>query len=52
MAKKVLKWAAIAFLVFFIAFHSAGAASTVRSLGSTLGQIANGTADFFSRVLA
>ncbi len=52
MAKRVLKWAVIAFLVFFVAYRSAGAAALVRSVGGMLGQIANGTADFFSHLAA
>jgi hypothetical protein len=52
MVKKVLTWASIAFLIFFIAFRPASAAEVVKSLGSGLVAIGAGFGDFFSSLVS
>lgn len=52
MVKKVLTWGGIAFLVFFVAFRPAAAADVVKTLGSTLVDIASGIGDFFSSLVS
>ncbi len=48
MIKKVLTWLGIAFLIFFIAFNPDSAADVFQSLGSTIGEIAEGFGAFFT----
>jgi hypothetical protein len=52
MIKKVLTWAGIAFLVFFIAYRPDSAGDVVKSLASTVADIAQGFGDFFTGVIA
>ena len=52
MVKKVLTWASIAFLIFFIAYRPGSAAQVVKSLGSGLVAIGSGFGDFFSRLVS
>lgn len=52
MVKKVLTWLGIAFLIFFIAFNPESAANVFKSLGSTIGDIAQGFGDFFTSLVA
>lgn len=48
--KKFLGFAAVAFVVFFIARNPAGAASTARGLFSQLGAVASGFSVFVSNL--
>lgn len=48
MPKKVLGWALLAFLVFFIVTRPNDAAGVMRSLGSGLRDVATGFGDFVS----
>ncbi|MCW2639068.1 MAG: hypothetical protein JWP76_1374 [Dactylosporangium sp.] len=50
MAKKVVTWAVIAFLVFFVAFHPDTAAHAAQSLGALVVNVGKGFGDFFTRV--
>jgi hypothetical protein len=50
MVKKLLTWAGFGFLVFFVSFHSAGAAQTARWIGGGLVNMANGFSDFVAAV--
>jgi hypothetical protein len=50
MAKKVVTWAVIAFLVFFIAFHPDTAAHVAQSLGTLIVNLGKGFGDFFTKV--
>ena len=50
MVKKILKWGALAFLVFFVAYRPQSAAGIVSSVGNGLLDIANGFGEFFSSV--
>jgi hypothetical protein len=52
MPKKILTWGLIAFLVFFIAYRPASAATVFRQLGASLVDIANGVGSFFSNLVA
>ncbi|WP_169734171.1 hypothetical protein [Hamadaea tsunoensis] len=52
MVKKILVWGGIAFLIFFVAFRPDSAANVVKSLGSTIMDIAQGFGDFFSSLVA
>jgi hypothetical protein len=52
MIKKVLTWLGIAFLIFFIAFNPNSAAQVFSSLGSTIGDIAQGFGTFFTNLVA
>jgi hypothetical protein len=47
MAKNVLTWVLVAFLVYFVARRPDTAADVVRSLGSGLMVIGQGFGDFF-----
>jgi hypothetical protein len=48
MMKTFLKWGAIAFLIFFIAFRPGEAADVVGSLASGILDAANGFSQFFT----
>lgn len=50
MAKKVITWIAIAFLVFFVAFHPDTAAHVAHSLGQLIANLGKGFGDFFTRL--
>jgi hypothetical protein len=52
MVKKVLTWAGVAFLIFFIAFRPNSAADVVKSLGGGIMDIAQGFGDFFTNLVA
>jgi hypothetical protein len=52
MVKKVLAWASVAFLIFFIAYRPENAAAVFKSLGNTLVDIATGVGSFFSSLVA
>jgi hypothetical protein len=52
MVKKVLTWAGIAFLVFFVATRPEGAADVFKSIGGGLVEVANGFGNFFSSLVA
>jgi hypothetical protein len=52
LAKKILTWGAVAFLIFFIAFRPDGAAQTFRSIGAGLMAIAQGCGDFLTSLMA
>ena len=52
MPKKILTWGLIAFLVFFIAYRPASAATVFKQLGSSLVDVANGIGAFFSNLVA
>ena len=52
MLKKVVLWAVVAFLIFFIAFRPDSAANVVKALGGTVMDIAQGVGDFFSNLVA
>lgn len=47
MLKKWLIWAAIAFLVFFVAFRPGAAGDVVKSLGDAAITIFQGVGEFF-----
>ena len=47
MAKKVFMWAAISFLIFFVAFNPGGAGELVSTLGNVFVDIFRGVGDFF-----
>lgn len=51
MVKKVLTWAALAFLVFFIAFRPDSAAQMFKALGAGIMDIAQGFGDFFTSLV-
>jgi hypothetical protein len=46
VAKKVLGWGALAFLVFYIVTQPAAAAGVFKAIGSGLASIANGFGSF------
>ncbi len=51
--KKILTWLGIAFfLIFFVAFRPNSAADVFQSLGSTIGDIAQGFSEFFTSLVA
>ncbi|WBB77633.1 MULTISPECIES: hypothetical protein [Micromonospora] len=52
MVKKVLTWAGVAFLIFFVAFRPNSAADVVKSLGGGIMDIAQGFGDFFTNLVA
>lgn len=52
MVKKLLTWAGIAFLIFFIAFRPNSAADVFKSLGGGIMDIAQGFGDFFTSLVA
>jgi hypothetical protein len=52
MVKKILTWAAVAFLIFFIAFRPDSAAEVFKSVGGGIMDIAQGFSDFFSSLVA
>jgi hypothetical protein len=52
MVKKVLKWAGLAFLVYFVAFRPQSAANFVTMVGDTLLNTANGLGEFVASVFA
>jgi hypothetical protein len=51
MIKKILWWLVGAFLIFFVAFKPAPAATATRWIGGLLSVMANGVGDFASRII-
>ena len=51
MIRKILWWLVGAFLIFFVAFRPAGAATLTRWIGGVLGAMAQGLGDFASRLV-
>ena len=52
MVKKVLTWAGIAFLIFFIAKRPNSAAAVFKALGGGIMDVAQGFGDFFTSLVA
>jgi hypothetical protein len=52
MGKKILTWAGIAFVIFFVAFRPGAAADVVKTLGNTAIDIFHGLGDFFSSLVS
>jgi len=52
LAKKILTWAALAFLLFFIAFRPEGAADMFRGVGGFMMAMAQGIGDFITSLMA
>ena len=52
MVKKVLTWAGIAFLIFFVAYRPNSAADVFKSIGGSIMDIAQGFGDFFTSLVA
>jgi hypothetical protein len=52
MVKKVLTWAGLAFLIFFIAYRPNSAADVFKSLGGGIMDMAQGFGDFFTNLVA
>jgi hypothetical protein len=52
MLKKVLTWAVVIFLIYFVVTRPASAAGLVKSLGNWLVQMGRGFGDFISRVVS
>ncbi|MGC4804563.1 hypothetical protein [Micromonospora sp. DT233] len=52
MVKKVLTWAGIAFLIFFVAYRPSSAADVFKSIGGGIMDIAQGFGDFFTSLVA
>lgn len=50
--KKILTWAGIAFVIFFVAFRPTAAADVVKTLGGTAMDILTGVGDFFSSLVS
>jgi hypothetical protein len=51
MVKKVLTWAAVAFLVFFVAYNPKSAAQVFKSIGNGILDVANGFGQFFTSLV-
>jgi hypothetical protein len=49
--KKILPWAILLLVLFFIVRNPAGAATTAKEIGSGLGTIADGIGRFFSNLV-
>ena len=52
MAKKILTYGAIAFLIFFIAYNPGSAAAVASAIGGGIAQIAQGFGEFFTSLVA
>ena len=52
MVKKVLTWALVAFLVFFVVSRPSAAAQVVKSIGSGIVGIGQGMGDFFTNLVS
>jgi hypothetical protein len=52
MVKKVLTWALVAFLVFFVVSRPTAAAQVVKSIGSGILSIGTGFGDFFTKLVS
>ena len=51
MAKKILLWGGLAFLILFIAYNPTDAADVAKALGRGLVNMAQGFGDFFSELI-
>lgn len=51
MAKKVLTWGGLAFLILFIAYNPTDAADVAKALGNGLVNMAQGFGDFFGELI-
>ncbi|CAM3355514.1 hypothetical protein [Stackebrandtia soli] len=49
--KKVLTWAGVAFLVFFVAFSPNSASNVVQTIAGSIGDIGKGFATFISSLV-
>jgi hypothetical protein len=52
LAKKVLTWGFVGFLIFFIAFRPDSAAHTFKTIGAGLMSIARGCGDFLTSLMS
>lgn len=52
LVKKILTWAFVAFLIFFMAFRPDAAADMFRSIGVALMAIFQGFGDFFTGMVS
>jgi hypothetical protein len=52
MSKRVLVWALIAFLLFFVAYRPDSASEVFDSIGGGILDLATGIGDFFSGLVA
>ena len=52
MVKKVLTWALVIFLIFFVVSRPASAAQVVKSIGNGLLSIGTGFGNFFSNLVS
>jgi hypothetical protein len=52
LVKKILTWAALIFLILYMAFRPESAAQTFRSIGSALMNIARGLGDFLNSLIS
>jgi hypothetical protein len=52
MVKKVLTWALVAFLVFFVVSRPTAAADVVKSIGSGILGLGRGFSDFFTNLVS
>jgi hypothetical protein len=50
MPKKILTWALLAFLVFYVLTNPAGAAATARHIGTGLAHVGTSAGQFLSSV--
>lgn len=48
VVKRIFIWLFVAFLIFFVAFRPAAAATATKWIGGGLARIATGFGDFFS----
>jgi hypothetical protein len=48
VVKRIFTWLFVAFLIFFVAFRPAAAATATKWIGGGLARIATGFGDFFS----
>jgi hypothetical protein len=52
VGKKLLTYAVVGFLIFFVAYRPAAAATVAKFIGTTLSEIANGFGNFFAGLVA
>jgi hypothetical protein len=52
MMKKALTWVGVAFLIFFVAYRPANAASVFKTIGAGIQDIAMGFGDFFANLVS
>ncbi|HEX5540414.1 MAG TPA: hypothetical protein VFX60_02435 [Micromonospora sp.] len=52
MIKKILTWAFVAFLIFFVAFQPDSAADVAKTLGAAVLDIARGFGNFFASLFS